>query len=814
MSKTFVELLGDLVLVDGTLEIRSSQLVGPGAMRLELGTTVHVAGEKPGAAATVVETDLRGPGDIRIDAGQQLVVGGSDTVVDLSAAGQCNPDPDDITGGTLHIDGSLILRDSATLQNTNLLVRILDLGSDQEVSNNNITLLEGSGGFGGEFFVRDTTTVRCNTIVSEGDRYLDLDPDPGATARPTISENEIYVRIKEGKTGSQGALLELRAADFDTGGPNNPVGASGAFPAKGSAGFTEDPSENWVLQRLEILGDASGGAKLNLTNRQGFEFQGPGVAETLYVKELMLHPNAVLNTALQTLYFEALVLVDPSGASSIWADPPPFPSAFPNGSRILDVPLLGFSLGSIAMDDDTEFTVRIRTRVIEPADPQPLPPGPPNRFGAITREIGVKPGAPKSDGVMEMRTQALDAAHAATSIAAKGAFARVGAENVLVVFEYKFVDNPSGDAAIQVLLSDQLEVGAQLVPLARVLPPEAGRPGSIQSEEFGVFLGTFPRGALNFTRGTYIELNLRGSGARVWIDNWDPQIECQQCADLNGTNSVENGDLLILLSEFGRATSTNGNAYCLDIGFTNDGYVDMGDLLGWDAVLSGGITPTNFCAPPSGDLAAAAHTVSTSVQTPANSLYLAAKPGATNRHDNYIYSLHFDGAEWGCDGVPQHPASIPTPNGFRGDGRLVRDRHGRLYQLHSVQGFLRLNDGQQIVTPTTDIPLAGDASVAAVSVGVVSGTGGSAYGVPLLDIAFDPADDSIVYVVPVLVKPSNGGRRYKAAARLRLDGNGGFVIERLYGKDPVTYSSFIPDPDIPGVTIGYEPTASSFGRSR
>ena len=48
-------------------------------------------------------------------------------------------------------------------------------------------------------------------------------------------------------------------------------------------------------------------------------------------------------------------------------------------------------------------------------------------------------------GVMDMRTQASDWTQP-TSIAAKGAFARAGDEDITVAFEYLFIDDTSTNA--------------------------------------------------------------------------------------------------------------------------------------------------------------------------------------------------------------------------------------------------------------------------------------------------------------------------------------------------------------------------------
>jgi len=110
-----------------------------------------------------------------------------------------------------------------------------------------------------------------------------------------------------------------------------------------------------VLDRLEV----QPGAKVTLSNRAGFEYHGVSVPEAVYVKNLILHPDAVLNTGLQTLYYETVKDEDGNTLD---------PNNLPGGRQIVDVPLLGFSLGIIAMNDTTappfnEFDVRVRQRL-------------------------------------------------------------------------------------------------------------------------------------------------------------------------------------------------------------------------------------------------------------------------------------------------------------------------------------------------------------------------------------------------------------------------------------------------------------------
>ncbi len=793
-------------LWDTTLEVESSWFYGPGHIDLNTNSLLTITGDAPGNPPSVIRSNITGTGNIQIDIGQELRIENG-AVVDLSGtepeAGCSNCPSSDPSGwGTITIDGSLIVRDS-TVRNTNVEVTLAEFEGATGIINNDIRLVEATTGYGGQFFVSGSSTIECNTVVSEGDRYLDLDPDPSIplAQRPVICNNRFSVIIKQGVDNTQGTVLELRSHDHDCDPLIDSNGCpSGAFELSGGDGFDVDIN-TWVLEQLEILEDA----KLNLTDRQGFEFNTNGAPETVYVKNLILHPDAVLNTALQRMYYQSIEYIDTNG-QPIDVDTNGDPVE-DNGSTITDVPLLGFSLGIIAMEDDTEFAVRVRTRLRDPNDQQPpaCDQTPSTCLeGLITREEGLLP-AGSTNGVMDMRTQA-DDRQPATSVAAKGAFARAGDENILVAFEYKFVEDPGGDAELVVYLSDEPDVGDSLVELARVRPPADDRPGSLSSSAMAVFQGTFPRGQLNFTRGTYVELELRGQGTRVWIDNWDPQIECLSCGDLNGTGLLDNGDFLVLLSEYGRDTASHGGgatAHCLDVGFNNDGYVDLGDLMAWDAILSGSLQANNFCDTPFGAGRRAASTNGTVTLPPPNSLFVAGKPGTGGDQQDFLYTIQMAGTNGTCGGAAQAPASVEGLGGHRNNGRLVRDAAGEIYQLHTLQGLVRLSDGAQIIEPGADLPVQSAPSLTA-SVGITESEGGNYAGVPLGDAAFDPTDDSVVFVVPVLV--SSSGFRYRAAAKLKLLGGGTYVVERLYGKNPHTYSTIEPVEDL-GELIGfvYEP---------
>jgi len=70
--------------------------------------------------------------------------------------------------------------------------------------------------------------------------------------------------------------------------------------------------------------------------------------------------------------------------------------------------------------------------------------------------------------------------------------------------------------------------------------------------------------------------------------------------------------------------------------------------------------------------------------------------------------------------------------------------------------------------------------------------GGYDLGVPLLDAAFHPTTSNVLYVVPVLV---DANRPYKAAAKLLLDGRGGYTVEALYGLHPLDEPDQTIDPN-------------------
>ena len=771
----------------GTLEVFSSWFDGPGHIELAPDTLLLIRGNAP----TVLRSDLVGLGDVLIDLGHELRIEAG-AVVDLSGdivlPGCADPNAS-AQWGTITVDGELFVR-GGTIQNTNVTVTLADFSNSAELINNDISLLNASAGFGGQFFVEGSSVIQCNAITSDGDRYLDLDPDPTADPRPLILDNQFEVFITQGTGGEAGEILELRIEDVDCDpAVNEDRCPSGAIDLSSSLGY----GDTWALERLETLP----GAKVTLTNRQRLVFQDSSVTtpETVYVKDLILGTDSVLNTGFQRLYYQGLT--DEFGQPLV-RDPGDPSAPMANGSRIVDVPLLGFSLGIIEMNDDTEFEVRVQRRITDPKDQDPEDPTAPLPAGTVQREVGLRPENP-DDGVLDMQTRM------ASSISAKGAFARATADNVIVSFDYLFRDNPN--AELIVYLSDTAaasKTGCTERPcchtndnnddnrnrceIARVFPPAEGQPGAIDSDEFAFFHGSFPRGSLDFIRGAYVELELRNPGSRVWIDRWDPAECCGTCGGFQGceVNVVTEADYLYLLSEYGQQVRGVSSKECVDSLLNDDGHVDISDLLAWELYYEDEERLT-FCS--DGSVAQTNLTTGVGVTLPPESSLLVAGKQGAGRED-FLYALKSNGT---CVGERLSPASAPTFNGYRANGRMVRDGSGELYQLHGDQGLIRLSDAQAVIAPQV-----ASSGGQIVHVGVTgldeNGDERSPVGVPLLDVAFDPVDSMIAYIVPVLVDPPSGAicpdgstriKPYKAAARIRLtDGPEGFLLEELYGSAP------------------------------
>jgi len=389
-------------------------------------------------------------------------------------------------------------------------------------------------------------------------------------------------------------------------------------------------------------------------------------------------------------------------------------------------------------------------------------------------------------------------------------------DRVLIRFEYLF--ESSGPAVeLIIYLTDVPELlGASdparaehYVEVARLRPPPVGRPGSPGSGEFGVFYEYVSPGQLDFVRGTRVELELVGpAGTCVLINNWDPQVHCHTdvCKDVSGNGVVNDVDLLTMLGEYGQPADLvpdpegDRDLTCLDGIFSQDGYVDLEDVLAWDLLLNNypELELQNLCdlpeqgIPLTGDQmeTTGAGMMSTSYGDPpaapwpgctGGSLVLAGKRWLYPEPplDDRLYVL--DGQGQLLAG-PYLPIVDPKQDQdevwrYRGNGRLVRDLNGQLYQLHLEQALVRLEDGEVLVPPRhiSGVIEPRYGQPASVSVGLDQ-SGEKWAGRPILDAVFDP--NGTLYVVPVVVDPN--GPPYTAAARLELLGGGMYDVDVLY----------------------------------
>ena len=75
-------------------------------------------------------------------------------------------------------------------------------------------------------------------------------------------------------------------------------------------------------------------------------------------------------------------------------------------------------------------------------------------------------------------------------------------------------------------------------------------------------------------------------------------------------------------------------------------------------------------------------------------LLIAGKPNGAGLQDDWLYHFNSDGT------APRtgtfQPACVPP---YRGNGRLIRDPNGTLYQLHATQGLIQLDTAERTLAP-------------------------------------------------------------------------------------------------------------------
>jgi hypothetical protein len=717
---------GDVLDLSAPITITGSHL----AMRID---------PHAGNISTIANT-VTGSGTIECQGATQLIVDD----VDLYGS----PDAKITVSGQLKVQGTL----------ANTQVNILDAPVMQD---DRIYYDDAAG----RLVVGPEAVITGNSIYCEGDQFMFFESEVPDLNR--ISGNEITLVFNQGKGSDYGMLAEARSADVDCGSALNPACETGIYQAAEdlTVRFADQPANNWLLERLEVRE----GARVNLVDVAS----SGSPLDAVYVRNLVLHPMSVLNLGYSKLYYENMWLVNEATGSEEPCVEPITPGShlFTNGSRLINIPLLGFSLAIIHMDDETqspynEFDQRVRIRQKAASDASGI--------GAVSLQKGHR--GPRN-GVMLMQTQLSDLSGSASSVAAKGTFAPTSSEEMLVEFEYQFVEGYNDDAELIVYLSDSPSIGDRLIEVARIRPPaDKSRMGygALKANRFAAFSGTFNRQDLKFHAGSYVELELRGQNARILIDNWDPQIRCGVvCGDYGGLlYANEFQDYLLLLSEIGLTNPLASSKGCLDL--QQDNIVDMDDVLAWE---TGGMTLCN------GATTAAASMSTMSMDMRAASGYDPNTPGlllcGRQEGTGNDYSFPETGL-YGLDpnGLLHKHQSTPV------NGRLFTSPEGGVYQVRGKDGIYDIASGLQIVPPRTfgHIKVAGNNN-------------------PITDAAFDPFDPAVMYVVPVTVGS------YKSAARIRLNGTGDYTIEQLYGGDPNTSADQSIVITNPGQTSGilYEP---------
>ncbi len=773
---------------------------------------------------TAVDLTLAGDGELKIDRDTSLFMDDCSLQCDLTGQGRVEvkpesylriekdscvslqrpPEAEDSNAVLCH--GLLHLKDEAWISDTHINVCRMSFEgyADGYVGITDSVIRAQAGAPYGQFFLEGAVHVKGTEIHADGDRYMDLDPSDFAAV--IEAGNKIYVTITEGIGKTRGGLFELRGKpdlvlpiECD---PNNPllcrVDAVPPFDAN-----------SWMIEDL-VLAE---GAKVNLTNR--FDFHRPfdegGYDEVLYVRNLTLRKDSVLNTCFNKIYYENLTQ-DPCAV-------------------VESVPLLGFSLNNIAFDRKEEFDVRVRHNNLT---------DPPKDQSKRIHVDWVQDEKPDPNGMMRMcnlrDTDPKSPTHTYGQVIharAMGLFAKSNEAAIQIRFEYLFED-PNGDGELVIYLSDSpdlmdpkdpnhyIEVAHVLHPPRDVLYPWRGRPGSAGSGRWGIFDQVVSVGKLNFIRGTRIELELLGGDrTSVLIDNWDPAIRClQYCGDvIGGEHEVTEIDFIAALSECGRRigeVSTSGpfDAWCLEGFFCDDGYVTIHDAMAVDWIdatqnslcpsdlLPGDLEPAAYAyhalmtaaAPvgaglkPALSIASAQTQHLASLQESTGRFLVAAKryehrPGQTDDFlSDRLYGLDPNGTLVG------EPIALTCD---RLNGRLVRDHRGTLYQVNLELGLICLTDEKPIVAPG-HLPMDREdrhGERATVYVGFQQIQGDS-WGHPLLDAAFDA--DGCVYVVPVVVAPAKA-KPYLAAAKLGLDNPNqvpGYSLKQIFDDPPFANDNY------------------------
>ncbi len=747
-----VQILGTVNIASNNWTGRNLMLYGEGTLRTQSDVTLDLHDCR-------IRCNISGPGVIRVPLDSQLIVE-AEAFLDLGHETEPH--------GLIVCDGLLRVKDDAVVSNAQVHVTRASFEGDAIIAN---CVFEAEAGAPyGQFFIEDNVQLWLESIKADGDRYLDL--DPRVFDCNNVHVDAIEVNVTEGVGGTYGGLFELRGRDLAV----PPCGPDQFLcPVERVPDFGPD---TWTLDRLELVE----GAKLNLTNR--FDFQSPydlgGEHEVLYVRELVLGPNSLLNTAYNRLYCETLTM-DPT-------------------AEVVNVPLLGFSLNNIAFDDENDFRTRVAHNNHIDEDQRP----PDTTRIHVERVVG---HTLDPNGVMRMcnlRDIDPDSPTRGQTIAARaqGLFARSSEKEILIRFEYEF-ETSDPDAQLLVYLTDLPELlghddaarADHYIQVARVPNPPVGRPGSAGSGRFATFEQITSVGHLDFVRGTRVEFELIGpEGTCILIDNWDPLVLCYGiCLDVTGDNFVSVIDFLTVIGEYGSTAELHPDPRhsraCLEGAFSEDGFVDLYDVIAWDWTLSAEGRKNLCYGLPLSDVVASASgpgrtfdaggglRLAASTAGPLEDLLILGKRNAVDaagKLEDRLYAFDRDGqyARW------------LAPSSSRCNVKLVQGANGELYQINSEAGVVKLDGTNEVAIPPGRTTYAREPrhnSSATVYIGI-QGQEADCVGRPVLDAAFDQEH---AYVVPVVVNPE-GMPSYAAAAKLKLlrGANPPYEVIQLFDDPP------------------------------
>ncbi|MHC4545521.1 MAG: hypothetical protein ACYTDW_14210, partial [Planctomycetota bacterium] len=732
---------GDGAWIVGNTQIISNNLTGNGTLQLEPNTIINMHGSN-------IFCNLSGPGTVKVNIHTELTIG-DDAVIDLY-----NPDDPNANGG-IECEGPLQVTDNVQIRNANINVIVASIEDNSDVSYCRVSV--NSTAPYGQFFIGPNVDVTYCEFHGDGDRHVNMEP---STYAGLFENNKTYITVNEGKGQTWGGLFEARGLD-------NLVPHScepNEFLCQVAPGTIPPCSViAWPVEQFVVAANA----KVNISNRTNFQppYGFAGDDEVLYIKELILRENSVFNTGFNRVYYETLI-VEPNAV-------------------IRDVPLLGFSLTTITFDDLTEYIIRIKDNNYE--DPE----DPCNNRIHVERVVG---SPPDPNGMMRMSNLLDESTGQVVNARAKGMFAKANEDEILIWFQYLFgTSKPNlGMAELVVYLSDVAEPLEHNDPnrinhyieVARLYLPLVGQYGAVDSNCFGVFEETVSTSDLNFIRGVRMELELVGpEGTWILINDWDPFVSCIYCGDVTYDFGVTARDYLTVLAESGElssATSESGYPlYCLDFRFSEDGFVDTTDLMGWDweawlvseyptiSNLCFDLCLTSSCGVGEGSSSAAFMFETTS--TPAfeidgatdftGSLLIAGKRFDASQEDFLSDRLYEFDESYNLVGGPN-----TMPND-RVNGKLVRDHNDLLYQINLEEGLVRLSDRSSVIPRGQGYSVSPEPRYglsATVYVGFQN-HGENTWGRPILDAAFDSQGN--VYVAPVVVAPT-GGDPYLAAAKL------------------------------------------------